>query len=237
MKIAGVLGGFGPETTAEFYTSVIRKNRALNAESHPEILIHNAPVPFRLEEDAVRNAKNLEKFLPILLSGINAMHDKVDFIVLPCNTLHVFIEDLRKASKKPVVSIIDEVVSEIKSKNLKRVGLLATRKMFEEKLYENMLAENGIRVVNPDTPDIVRLSQIIHLILRGVKSEGLKAELFVMIGGLKLKGAEAVILGCTDLQLLLKQEDSPLRLIDTMDVLADSTVRLINKGEGFDGEG
>lgn len=236
MRTVGVLGGFGPETTAEFYVSVVNKNRAL-AESHPQILIHNSPVPFDLEEDAVKNGKSLHKFLPILLDGVETIQDKVDFIVLPCNTLHMFIEDLRNISKKPVVSIIEEIANEVKSRNLTKVGLLATLKTFRERLYDSELKEKGIRVIKPTASETVRLSQIIHLILQGVKSNGLKTELIAMVEDLKRKGAEEIILGCTDLQLLLKPSDSPLRLIDTMDVLANSTVRLINEMEGQNVEG
>ncbi|MBI4177721.1 MAG: amino acid racemase [Candidatus Aenigmarchaeota archaeon] len=229
MKTVGILGGFGPETTAEFYVSVVAKNRPFSG-SHPAILIHNSPVPFDLEENAVKNAKNLEKFLPILLNSLEIIEDKSDFVVLPCNTLHIFIDDLRKASKKPVISIIEEVAAEAKAKKLKKVGLLATKKTLREKIYDTALAKNGIEAVTPDEHEINRLSQIIHLILTGVKSDGLKTELLVMIEGLKRRGAEAVILGCTDLQLLLKQGDSSLPLIDTMDVLANSTVRIMNGG-------
>jgi aspartate racemase len=171
-----------------------------------------------------------------LLDSVNVVQDKVDFIVLPCNTLHVFIEDLRRASKKPVVSIIDEVVNEVKSRGLKKVGLLAAMETFRSGLYESALAGNSVRVVKPSGQDRRRLSRIIHLVLKGVKSEALKTELVAMVGDMKRKGAEGVILGCTDLQLLLKQEDSSLRLIDAMEVLADSTVRMINGGEGSDGE-
>ncbi len=230
MRIAGVLGGFGPETTAEFYVSVVNKNRSVN-DSHPNMVIHNSPVPFDLEEDAVKNANNLEKFLPILADSVRTIEDKVDFIVLPCNTLHIFIEDLRKTSKKPVISIIEEIAAEAKKRKLNKVGLLATLKTFREKIYDTALDKNGITVVKPSEIDMARLSQIIHLILTGVKSDGLKTELLVMVDDLKRKGAEEIILGCTDLQLLLKQEDSPLPLMDTMDVLANSTVKMINGGD------
>ncbi|MBI4168087.1 MAG: amino acid racemase [Candidatus Aenigmarchaeota archaeon] len=231
MKIVGVLGGFGPETTAEFYVSIVEKNRSFSG-SHPNILIHNSPVPFGLEEDAVKNGRNLNKFLPILFDSVKIIQNKVDFIVLPCNTLHIFIEDLRKISKKPVLSIIEEIAVEVKQRSLKKVGLLATLKTFKERIYDTKLHENGIEVVKPSDSDMIRLSQIIHLILQGVKSDNLKTELIAITNGLKQNGAEAVILGCTDLQLLLKQSDSSLPLIDTMDVLANSTVKLINETEG-----
>ncbi len=229
MKTVGVLGGFGPETTAEFYVSVVNKNRSMS-DAHPSILIHNSPVPFELEENAVKNAKDLDKFLPILLNSLKIIEGESDFIVLPCNTLHMFIEDLRSVSKKPVLSIIEEISAEAKLRKLKKVGLLATLKTFRENIYDKKLRENGMEIVKPPERDMIRLSQIIHLILTGAKSDALKAELLVMADGLKQKGAEEIILGCTDLQLMLKKEDSPLPLIDTMDVLANSTVKLMNGG-------
>jgi len=233
MNTAGVLGGFGPETTAEFYISVVNKNKKLNTHSHPSILIHNIPVPFQLEEDAVKNAKNLEKFLPLLLESTRALQSKADFIVLPCNTLHIFIDDIKRASKVPVLSIIDEVVNEVKNRKLSRIGLLATLKTFKEGLYETKLKEDGIQLIKPGMDDQKKLSRIIHLILKGVKSDDLKIELLSMVNDLRNRGAEEIILGCTDLQILIKPNDSPLRLIETMDVLADSTVKVINKPEAI----
>lgn len=226
MKTVGILGGFGPETTAEFYMSIINKSRK-SGNAYPSILIHNVPVPFGLERDAVRDGKNADKFLPLLLDGLKAIDDKSDFIVLPCNTLHIFIEELRDASSVPVINIFEELADEIKSRGLKKVGLMATSTTFKSGVLELELAKSGIEVIKPDTQCQGRLSEIIFLILQGNKSDKIRDELFSIARSLKSKGAEAVVLGCTDLQLLLKQPEE-LELIDTADVLADSVVARLN---------
>ncbi|MBI4015650.1 MAG: amino acid racemase [Candidatus Aenigmarchaeota archaeon] len=230
MRTVGVLGGFGPEATSEFYVSIVNKNRALNKIAHPSILIYNVPNLFRLEEAAVKTDGNLGEFLPLLLSGIKILEEKSDFIVMPCNTLHIFIEDIRKASRVPVLSILDETVGRIKKMGIRKIGILATMKTIKEKLFEEKLEENGIETIKPDISEQKRVSEIIHCILKGEKTEEMKTELLGIVTGLKEKGAEAVILGCTDLQLLINQENSGVKLIDTVDVLADSAVRILNEG-------
>lgn len=234
MESVGIIGGLGPETTSEFYMNIIKKNSKQNS-NHPKILIHNVPIPFSLEEDIVKNSKNEEKLLPLLIEGLDILQDKVDFIVIPCNTAHIFIDDVRRKSKVPVLSIIEEVVNEVKNENLKKVGILATSKTIEKKLFDSKLITNNIRCVKPNKSDQNRISEIIQLILKGNKSNKLKSELLDIVNKLKEKGAEAIILGCTDLQLLLKQKNSTIKLIDTMGVLADSIVREINQKNDFGG--
>src|SRR3989344_2028817 len=223
-KTVGVLGGFGPETTAEFYISVINKNRKVN-DRHPNILINNSPVPFDLEEDAVKNCGDPREFMPLLAEGISAVEDKADFIVLPCNMLHIFIGEIRKISRKPVISIIEETVKAVKSGSFKKVGIIGSLRTLREGLFDSELKNEGIEIIKPDEPRQKRISEIIYLILNGDKSDSIKKEVVEIIYGLREKGAEAVIMGCTDFQLLVKQADSPVKLIDTMEVLVDSTVK------------
>lgn len=228
MKSVGIIGGLGPETTAEFYMNIIKKN-SKQSIGHPRILIHNVPMPFSLEEDIVKNSKSEDKLLPLLIEGLDILQDKVDFIVIPCNTAHIFVDEVRKKSRIPVLSIIEEVAKEVKNGNLKKVGILATSKTIQSKIFDSKLIASNIQCVNPDEDDQRRISEIIHLILKGMKSKELTLELLEIVNKLEDKGAEAIVLGCTDLQLLLKQTDSPIKLIDTMEVLADSVVKLINQ--------
>lgn len=226
MKTIGILGGFGPETTAEFYISIISKNRKLKRLGHPNILIHNSPVPFKLEEDAVKNARNIDKCMPLLINGIKALQNKVDFIVIPCNTLHVFVEKLRKESKVPIVSIVEETVNKINSRHFSKVGLLATPKTIKEKLFDDKLREIGVKLVRPNKIDQGKISKLIHMLLKGHKTSKMNLEFSKVVKTLQKTGVEAIILGCTDLQLL-KQSDFSIELIDTLDVLADSTVKAL----------
>ncbi|HLC77131.1 MAG TPA: amino acid racemase [archaeon] len=220
MKL-GVIGGFGPETTAEFYMSIVNKNRTLG-RSHPDIIIHSVPVPFELEKSAVMDGKNLDQFLPLLLESTRLLDEICDMLVLPCNTLHIFIDDLRKASKKPMLSILEETSKEIERRNIKTVGLLATTKTAESGILESKL--NNVTVIKPTAQCQSRLSELIHFILQGKASSDMKNEIICMIEELEDRGAQGVILGCTDLQLIIKQTDVGIPLIDTMETLANSVV-------------
>lgn len=226
MKSVGVIGGLGPETTAEFYISVIRKS---TSKVRPRLLIHNVPMPLDLEEDIVKNSKNEEGMLPLLLNGLKILQDKVDFIVIPCNTAHIFIENVRKESRIPVMSIIEEVVDKAKSLKLKRLGILATTKTIESKMFDSKLIPSGMIPIIPNETDQRRVSEIIHMLLQGVSTDKMKNDLLTIVNGLHEKDVDAIILGCTDLQLLLKQKDSPVKLLDTMEVLAESTVEMIRQ--------
>ncbi len=233
MKTVGIIGGLGPETTSEFYMNIIRKNEKIS-KTRPKILIHNVPIPMDLEEDIVKNSRNEKGLLPLLIQGLEALQDKVDFIVIPCNTAHIFIEDVVKKSKIPVISIIEETINDVKVRNIKKVGLLATSKTIEKKLFEIKLSSQNIQQLQPTNEEQKRISSIINELLQGTKSNDSKKFLLSTIHKLKQQGAEAIILGCTDLQLLLKQTDSPLLLIDTMNVLTNSTVRLLHQSEAED---
>ncbi|MBS3051247.1 MAG: amino acid racemase [Candidatus Aenigmarchaeota archaeon] len=219
MKI-GIIGGFGPETTAEFYISIVNKNRTLG-KSHPDILIHSVPVPFDLEKSAVRDGRDIEEFLPLLLNSVKLLQS-ADIIALPCNTLHIFIEDIRKASRRPVMSILEEISKEIERREIRKIGILATTKTASSGILESKL--NNVSVLKPPPASQSRLSEIIHCILQGKSSPGMKMELARMANELESRGAEGVILGCTDLQLLLKQQDVGVTIIDTLDTLANSVV-------------
>lgn len=153
-----------------------------------------------------------------------------DFIVIPCNTVHIFIEKLQKISVVPIISIINETVKYAKQKNYKKVGLLATTKTIQYELYQKPLAEEGISILLPKEIDQEKISKIIIRILRNSAEKSDKIILNNIIKNLEQKGCEAVILGCTDLQLIAKQKFS-IELIDTMKILADSVFEKFSIGD------
>lgn len=225
----GIIGGFGPETTAEFYLSIVNKNRA-NGMSHPDMLIHSVPVPFDLEKSAVKDGKDLEHFLPLLLDSVKLLEDRCDLLALPCNTLHIFIDEIRKASKKPVLSILEEISKEVETRDIKRIGLLATTKTASSRILESKL--KNVSVLLPSQSRQSRLSEIIHCILQCRFTPDMKREIMDIVDELESMGAEGIILGCTDLQLVLKQPDIRMPLIDTMETLANSIVRKLGDKHG-----
>ncbi|MBI2579248.1 MAG: amino acid racemase [Candidatus Aenigmarchaeota archaeon] len=227
MKSVGIVGGLGPETTAEFYLELIKKFRN-NGDSYPSIIIDNVPFPFHLERDIIQNSVNEGRLLPFLKESIKRLnYSRVDFIAIPCNTVHIFIDELRKESRAPILSIIDETISAVKENNLEKVGLLATAKTIESKLYEIPVENNGIKVILPEKDEQEEISRIIVQILENRVSDDDINTMEAVIRNLKGRGSEAIVLGCTDLQLVLKN-DFGVQIIDSMEILLESVYHQMN---------
>jgi len=166
--------------------------------------------------------------LPILKESIKRLNRvKVDFIVIPCNTTHIFIEELRECSSIPIISIIDETLKLVEKKGYKKVGLLATTKTVGNKLYEMSSKTYGIKVILPTKTEQNKISHIILNILNYKTSNKDKEILKSIINSLIRRGAEAIILGCTDLQLLLKESLFKVELLDSMEILMQSTFNIL----------
>jgi len=222
-RSVGIVGGLGPKTTSEFYLEIIKKFRN-NCDSYPSIIIDNVSFPFYLEKNIIQKSRNEELLLPFLKESIRRLNKvQVDFIVIPCNTVHIFIDRLRKESSAPILSIIDETIKTIKEKNYKKVGILATTKTIDSKLYENPMRENNIQSILPTKNEQKEVAKIIFKILENNVSEKEGSSLRKIIEKLILGGSKTIVLGCTDLQLIVKEKDYNIEIIDSMKVLLDST--------------
>ncbi len=226
-KKIGVLGGMGPESTALFYQKIVQQCQKLYGakydEDYPEIFIYNLPLP-----DPVRGIKG--GTLSILMGGLKKLECfGVDFIAIPCNTINCFLPEMRKCIQIPIVGIIEETLKKIELERCKNVGLLATIPTIENNLYKS----DKIKVITPWKKDQKTVNKVICNILAGKKLDKDKKVVGRMIRSLINGGAEAIVLGCTDLPLLIKQEDYDVKIFDTVEILAESTVRyaaeIINK--------
>ncbi len=171
-----------------------------------------------MEEDIGAKGENPQLILPYLIKSIKQLElAKVDFIVLPCNTLHSLLPELRNKSEIEIVDLIEEVSNRIKE-NYKKVGILCTTKTREEGLYDKHLEDIGI--IYPDVDEQKKVSDIIIKIIRKKENNEDREYLSYLIEKMKNKGAEKVILACTDLANLISGEDT----LDTTQVLIDSIV-------------
>ncbi len=230
MKTVGIIGGMGPETTAKFYLDVIFKAYKKNKSQRPSIIIWNIPLKYKIEKELIEKAKGEEKYLPYLVKAAkNLEKGGADFIVIPCNTVHVFIEQIKKEVKIPVLSILEETEKFFKNKNFKKIGLLATELSVRQKLYGNTFENSGITLVKPDKFEQKRLGKIINKLVTTKYAEKEKSGIFKIIWNLGKKDCDAIILACTDLQLAIKPKDMPMPVYDTMDLLVDATVRELMK--------
>lgn len=227
MKTVGIIGGLGPETTSEFYLDIIFSCQKKDKTARPAVIISSVPLPYQIEEDAIAKNIGIERCLPFLIA--EAQHlEKVgaDFIVMPCNSLHVFIEDIRKSVSIPVLSIVEETVKFLQNNNFKKVGIVSTSATIKNKLYENAFAQNNIGYETPDDFQQAKMGKYILNLVTGQQNNKDREGLIQIIGEFENKNVDCVVLACTDLQLLIPQHQN-LKIFDTMKILADATVEQI----------
>jgi aspartate racemase len=229
MKTVGIIGGLGPETTSEFYLDIVFSCQKKDKTARPSILIASVPLPYQIEEDAIAKNVGIERCLPFLIIEAKRLEQAgSDFIVMPCNSLHVFIDDIRQSVSVPVLSIVEETVKFLKSENMNKVGIVSTSATIKNKLYENAFAENNIKYVAPNELQQAKMGKFILNLVTGQQKNTDREELIAIINSFEDKNLDCVILACTDLQLLIPQHPT-IKIFDTMKIFANTTVDYILK--------
>ncbi len=229
MKTVGVIGGLGPETTAEFYLEVVFGCYKKNKVARPPMLIWNVPLRYEIEEELLNNAAGEERYVPYLVDAAKRLEKGgADFLVMPCNSLHIFIGEIRRAVKIPVLSIVEETANFLQQKGVKQVGVLATATTVQKGLYEKGLSKAGIAQVLPEGLEQAKIGKIISKLVLSRHANKDREELLKIIGGFEKKGVRHAILACTDLQLLIP-DHAKMEIYDTMKIFADATVEELLK--------
>ena len=225
MKSVGVIGGLGPETTAEFYLEVVFGCQKRNTTQRPLIVISSVPLLFEIERDLIANNTGKERYIPFLVDEARRLEKSgVDFLVMPCNSLHVFIEEIRDAVSIPVLSIVEETIRYMQQENFSNVGLISTSATVKNSVYENELRKNNIRFETPSDLEKAKMDKIIQKLIEGRQLNADRDEIVNAANNLAKSGVDCVALACTDLQLLLPSS-TDVPVFDTMKILADATVR------------
>jgi len=224
-KIVGVLGGMGPEATVDFFARVITLTAAKRDQDHLRIIIDNNPkIPDRTEAILTKD----KTLVPILVeTAKNLEKTGVDFIAIPCNTVHYFYDDLIKEVTVPVLHMIREVTNAIKTSlpNCKRVGLLATTGTVTSRLYQKECQKAGIEVLVPDFQGQAKIMEAILKIKGASSKASARKAILKEANRLLERRAEALIVGCTDIPLVIKVNDFPIPVFDSNQVLAETTVK------------
>lgn len=229
-KIVGVLGGMGPEATLDFFTKLVALTPAKRDQDHLRVIIdNNSKIPDRTEAILTKDRRLV---LMLVETGKKLEKAGVDFIVIPCNTVHYFYDDLTKHISVPVLHIIREVTNAIKTSlpSCKKVGLLATTGTVTSSLYQKECQKVGVEVLVPDRKGQAKVMEAI-LRIKGGSSKVSTREAILKEGyQLCRHGAEALILGCTDIPLVIKVNDFPVPVFDSNWVLAQATVKFAKSG-------
>ena len=220
----------GPETTSKFYLELIFSCQKKNKIHRPSILVYSVPITYRTEtNDILKVTLNKSEYTKLLVGAAKRLErGGADFLVMPCNSLHFFIDKIRKSVNIPVLSIIEETVKFLKKERVSKVGVVSTLITRKYGLYENALNARGIKVIVPSSFQQAKINKIVlNLTLNKYRNKD-KNELLGIINDLGKKGVDHIVLACTDLQLLITRH-SRLKIYDTMKIFADVTVREILK--------
>ena len=221
-KVLGVIGGMGPIATSYFMELVIKMTDAQKDQEHLDMIIYNIPsMPDRTSYILDKSNANP---LPIILDIAHKLEEQgAEFLAMPCCTAHYFQEDLERSLNKPFVNIIRATVNYLKERNIKSVGVMATDGTMDTGLFQKELELNGMSIVRPSAQ---RQQDVMHIIYDNVKAN-IPADMkkFNAVGDeLKRNGAEAIILGCTELSLVKRDNVIGAGFIDAMEVLAQQSL-------------
>jgi aspartate racemase len=224
--ILGIFGGMGPEATADLYHQVVRLTPAEKDQEHIPTLIYSLPqVPDRMA--SIRN--NDLSIVPFLVDGVTRLEDAgASFIAIPCNTVHYFYDYMQEAVSIPVIHMIRETVLEVARNypDLKKIGLLATTGTLESGLYEDELIKNGYEVIIPN--DSIENEFVMKAVF-GIKAGSDKKEnedLLTLAGQHVIeKGAQLIILGCTEIPLAFNPDRVEVPVVNATKVLAEKAIQ------------
>lgn len=227
MKVIGLLGGMSWESSAEYYRIVNERVRdRLGGLHSARCLMWSFDFA---EIEALQHAGRWDEATALLVEAARRLErGGADFLVLCTNTMHRMAEDLQAAIGLPLLHIADPTAKRIKAAGLRRVGLLGTAFTMEQEFYKGRLAaRHGLEVLVPDDRDRALVHRVIYdELVRGVVEPSSRAAYREIIGRLVAGGAQAVILGCTEIMLLVRPEDSPVPLFDTTTIHAEAAVEL-----------
>ena len=227
MKTIGLLGGMSWESTASYYRALNEGVKAALGGLHSAKLCLYS-VDFA-EIERLQHAGDWEATAEILGQAARAVEaGGADFLLIATNTMHRVAPEIEASISIPLLHIADATAQRLAADGIRRVGLLGTRFTMEQDFYKGRLTEGfGIEVLVPDAQQRALVHEVIYTELcQGRVSEASRRRYLEIIAALHEQGAEAVILGCTEIALLVQQGHTPVRLYDTTAIHAEEAVKV-----------
>ena len=225
MKTIGLIGGMSWQSTAEYY-QVINETVAKKLGGLHSAKIVLCSVDFA-EIEEMQHQDKWEDATKLMIHAAQSIEKSGANLILICiNTMHMMADDIANSINIPLLHIIDAVANKINSLGFTKVGLLGTRFTMENNFYKGRLTnKHKIGVVIPNEADRIRVHNIIyHELCLGKIKVSSKEALKKIITRLSNKNAQGIILGCTELSLLIKQDDCSIPLLDTTRIHAEAAV-------------
>ncbi len=222
MSVLGIIGGLGPMATAYFLQLITQMTDAQTDQEHAEILIHSKPqIPDRTS--FILGKSNNSPVPDMVEVGKGLAEQGADILAIPCITAHFFQKELEEAIGIPIINAIEETVIYLRDRDIRKVGIMATDGTIESGIFQKALEEAGMEVF---VPSKTQQKNVMYLIYENVKAgKTLELSVFQKVSEELLgRGAQVILLGCTELSLLKRDYDLAPLYLDVMEVLARKAV-------------
>ena len=216
----GVLGGMGPEASVAFYNRIIKLFQQEQGAKHnfeyPEMLIHNMPSPDNVEAGVE------DELADYLLNSTRMLEQAgMQLLAIPCNSAHVHIDKVMAAVQGKVMNILEETAKAVHQSGLRKVLLLATKSTLKYEIYQSYLKDLGIETIVPSQAHQEITTQAIMSVCGGSINSTTRSAMVKIVEA--YPDAQGVVLGCTEIPLIIGQEDLQIPCFDTAEILARAT--------------
>lgn len=225
MKTIGMIGGVSWVSSIDYYQIMNSEvSNRLGGYHSAKLIMYSVENADIVAPTIQQNWDNIEK---IIVSAAKSVEKAgADFLIICCNTIHKVADEVQNHIRIPLLHIANVTAQKIKTQGLKKVGLLGTRNTMEDNFYKDILTKNyGLEIVIPNEEEIEIIDRVIfnELCFNKIKQSS-KEQYITIINHLIKKGAEGIVLGCTELRLLIQEKDSIVPLFDTTKIHAVAAV-------------
>ena len=221
MKKIGILGGMSYESTIKYYDLLLQKYFDKNNDyNYPEILIYSLNFQKVIDYEL---GNDTPKYVDYLMSGINSLQNGgVDFIIMAANSPHAVYDDLIQKTNLPILSIVEATAEKALKMGLNKLLLIGIKFTMQSSFYQRIFENSNMQVITPVDTEQDLIDQIIfdELVIGKFKNES-KQKLLEIIHNYEVDG---VILGCTELPLILHKNDTNIKLLDTIEIHVEATL-------------
>ena len=225
MKKLGLIGGMGPQSTVPYYMNIVYGIRErVNPDFFPNLTVESLNV---FEILHYIGAGEYKKVIDLFLGALeNLKNTGCEIAALTANTAHIVFDELVEQSPLPLISIVESTCAEAKLRGYKKLALLGTNFTMERDFYKKPFLREGIEIIVPEAAERKLIDdRIVSELEMGVVKISTRQEFIEIINRLKSDGhADAVILGCTELPLILSDETSPIPCLDTVKIHSQALI-------------
>ena len=230
MRKLGLVGGMGPESTVPYYHDIVYGvQKRAETKMFPPLIIESVNVFDILK---FCGEKQYDKLTDYLMAAINNLvNGGAEFAALTANTPHIVFDRLSEQSPVPLISIVEATCNEAEHRKLKKIGLLGTIFTMKEDFFKKPFVQNGIQIITPleEEMDYINHKISSELEIGVVKPDTLLDFQKIILRMKQENEIEAIVLGCTELPLLLNEKVSPVPCLDTMQIHVETLVKEILK--------